>query len=724
MKRPDVTRPDHDAPTPAPSGTEPDPRVRFVRDALTEEFGGLVEMGDAPVDGPDARQILFLSRALAAKAVRLVTGCTAAEAADSVIDGRDDHGIDAVAFSLTSPDIWLIQSKWSNGGNARLRTQDVHRLVAGLRHLAELQYDRFNHRFQRLADRVDEVLASPHCRIHLVAAVMGDGHLSAQAESQLYREVADFNFVDARVVDVRLLGIADFHSAARYASAPRPLSVTATLSDGWYATSLPYRAYVGTVAADELALWYQRHGERLYEGNLRQSLGLTKVNQGLVSSLTKDPQDFWYFNNGITVLCDAVRVDYFARRAEGQPARLELSGARVANGAQTLTSVFRAYEEAPDAAAQARVLLRVICVEDAPGALAAHITLATNTQNHMEARDFIALDDQQAQIRDEFARELGKEYVYKRGALGPAPAAGCSVVEAATALACAHPDSSLVARLHGDSEFLWRRAPAGAYTQLFSPGPPARQIWRSVLLLRAVSQAMHEMSDSLPPRARAVCDSGRLLVAHIVFQTVGLDGIDEPDGDWESRLDSALERSGQVLSLLIALVDRLYGPHIFLASMFTDELKCRELTQAVLRALASQADAVELAAGAPRRPRRPNSVKLLVEHGRIPDGARLVYRPATAPEEAEVGTWLSSDPARFLATWVNDARRPLVWEADGKRYSPSGLVVHIWAEAGWRTAPVAVQGTSRWILPGEGSLDELARAVLGDGPAGDGTDAA
>lgn len=112
----------------------------------------------------------------------------------------------------------------------------------------------------------------------------------------------------------------------------------------------------------------------------------------------------------------------------------------------------------------------------------------------------------------------------------------------------------------------------------------------------------------------------------------------------------------------------------------------------------------------------------LVAHRRIDDGARLVFRTTTPSEEQALGEWLSEDPRRYIATWVNDASAPLTWAADGARYSPSGLVTRIWHEAAWAEAPVAVQGPRSWVLPGEGTLAELAEELRADGAAGSGDD--
>ncbi|GGI68976.1 hypothetical protein GCM10011581_02500 [Saccharopolyspora subtropica] len=86
------------------------------------------------------------------------------------------------------------------------------------------------------------------------------------------------------------------------------------------------------------------------------------------------------------------------------------------------------------------------------------------------------------------------------------------------------------------------------------------------------------------------------------------------------------------------------------------------------------------------------------------------YNP-TSTEVQAIGEWLNSDPRRSFATWTNDRRKPLLWEADKERYSPSGLVTHIWRQANWQEAWSAVQGPKQWEIPGEGTLVEIAEQL-------------
>lgn len=692
-------------------GTTPDgPQIRFIKDALNREFSGLVDLSDCDTHREALREQVFLSRALAARAVRLLADVDSAEAADCVIDGVDDRGIDAIAFSRETPEIWLIQAKWNDRGRARLATADILKLVDGLNQLTEWRYDRFNQRFQRLSKRVEKVLAAPYCKIHLVVAVAGDGRLAPDVATLLDSAMNSYNYV-SEVVDARVLGIEDFHSAILGDTSPPPIDLSLTFTGGFHLASLPHVSYTGMASAVDPADWHERFGARLYEHNIRRYLGPTSVNRAISTTLADDPQSFGYFNNGITVLCDSVSASPVV--PSRGPALLTLHNARVVNGVQTIASIAHVHQRAPEAVAQASVLVRVIRVSEADEGTTARITAAGHAQNRVDSRDFIALDSRQALIRADFSVSLGKDYVYRRGAPAPVDDAGCTVVEAATALACADADPDLVAGLRGDSSSLWDPAPDGGYARLFEPRPSARDIWHAVQVVRRVNETLHALAAGLDGRAAAVSDRGSLLVAHLVFRAFDTQDTDGPGTDREARMASVPDLTRRLLSYLVSVIDAEFGRRTFLNSLFASPQRCRHLSAAVMSSLRTGQEPLPepLSSSYTPRLRRPNSVHLLVDHARIPDGTQIVYRPGPA-EESALGTWLNSDPRRFLATWVNDRRRPLVWAADGKQYSPSRLVLLIWEQAGREGAPVAVAGTRHWLVPGEGTLDELARELF------------
>lgn len=691
-------------------------QVRHVRDALKREFEGLIDVQDLANMKVGLREQAFLSRALAALVVRDLTGCDSASAAASVIDGQDDIGIDAVAIDESSAHLWLIQSKWSDTGKAGFGVAEALKFVDGLIHIDTRKFDRFNLRFQGLAEQVSDVLSNRRSRITMVPALMRVEDLSEDVIKRLTDKQEEFNELGT-MLDYKVYRAPDIWQVVRNDFSEPAIHLTARM-EKWIRVTEPYEAFQGTISVAEVAQWYEEHGDRLFDRNIRKPLGLTQVNQGLINTLADDAHNFWYYNNGITLLCQAMEPVHFSRSRQA-PVELHLEGASVVNGAQTVSAIYAAARKDADAVADGYVGVRVISLRSCPPGFADAVTTATNTQNRVERRDFVALDPVQAAIKQDFALSLQKAYVVKSGEPDPPPESGCSVVTAATALACAHRNPELAMRAKRGTDLLWETGPQGAYDLMFSDRDPpsAYQVWRSVLLLRAVDETLARTAKHRQARAEAIVDRGNRLIAHMVFQHLDLDEIDEPDCDWDSVLAQVPDTVGRVVSWLVYHTDAEFGVTSIVASTLANPDRCRTLVDRVLTDLkhGDPAPALPPEYRSPRRlpkQRRPNAVPTLIDAGRLADGTRLTYQAANQYEREALVEWLTEDPTRGTATWINQRGRPLLWAADGKRYSPSGLVQRMWELAGWAKAPVAAQGPSRWHVPGEGSLWDLALATM------------
>ncbi|WFE60232.1 AIPR family protein [Micromonospora sp. WMMD712] len=695
--------------------TEPKTQVRQVQDALLREFEGLIDLTDLANRPPAEREQSLRSRALAALVVRDLTGCDSAAAADAVVDGQNDIGIDAVATDKTGSHLWLVQAKWSDKGKARFEVADALKFVDGLRHIDGRKFDRFNMRFQDLADRVDAVLSTPGSKITLVTAVMRTDALAADVMQRLVDAQDEFNQY-GNILDQRVYLARDIWEVVRNDFAEPPIALRVGMQD-WIKISGQYEAFQGIVSVADIAQWYDDHEDRLFDRNIRKPLGITQVNQGLIATLTDEPHNFWFFNNGITLLCDSLEPEY-ARLGARSPVVLRLTGASIVNGAQTVHAIHHAFRKNAEAVAEGYVTVRVISLRTCPPGFADAVTTATNTQNRVERRDFVALDPVQRAIREDFLLSLQKTYAVKRGE-PPAPDSGCSVEVAATALACAHRNSDLAVRAKRNVDLLWEEGPQGAYQLLFDAQdrPSAHQIWRSVLILREVDNTIDRTAKKRQERAEAIVERGNRLIAHIVFQHLDLDGIDDPDADWEQVLAQVPEAVERVAAWLVYHVDATFGRSSIVSSTLANPDHCRTLAGLVLADLKRGAPVPDLPieyqpASIPKQKRRPNAVPTLIDAGVLADGTPLTYQAAGRPEREAMAAWIAADPSRAAATWVNQRVRPILWAADGKRYSPSGLVQEMWRLAGWGKAPAAAQGPARWHLPGGKSLWALAQETL------------
>ncbi|WP_199487461.1 AIPR family protein [Actinomadura spongiicola] len=691
-------------------------QVQHVRKALLRDYAGLIYEEDLKGYQGSGWEQRFLSRALAASAVRRVTKCDHEAAGRAVIDGENDQGIDAVAVDESSREVWLVQAKWSDAGKGKIDLGETLKFIEGLRLIERREFeDTFNARLDPFKGLLDAAMGDARLRIVLVIAVMGPDVLSDAVRAVLDRTRAEFNN-GGTILDYRVIGEAEFHQQVRQDLVPSPIDVEVAMS-GWIRRDTPFEAWQGTVAVRDVARWFSEHGDGLYEQNVRKSLGLTRINSGIKETLLNEPENFWYFNNGITILCDSIEPHWPGRRRPDEPVELKLKGVSVVNGAQTVSAIHEAMQQDAERVDEADVTVRAFSLGEDRADYAKRITETTNTQNDVSQRDFIALDATQAVIREDFLLSLGKTYVFKRGEPDPSPNAGCSVEHAAIALACAHRSPELAVRASHGTGTLWERGSSGAYPRLFGETPTAYRIWRLVQARGAVGVSLGVKHKELRGRAADMARRGDLLITHLVFQLLDLEEIDEHDFDEEAMSASIPDMTDEVLSWLIHHVDAQYGENSFLSTTFTDETRCKHLAKLILEdvrrggTVPSLRDDYRPPQRRVRAQRRPNTVPTLVSAGRLDDGTPLVYLPEGDGEMQAVRPWLEADPRRERARWVNDRRKCLLWAYDGELYTPTGLVMRIWELADYERAPVSVQGPKRWWLDGR-SLWDLALEIF------------
>jgi hypothetical protein len=66
-------------------------------------------------------------------------------------------------------------------------------------------------------------------------------------------------------------------------------------------------SWVFTMLGDDLGRLYSDVGPRLFARNIRGYLGQTDINRGIEYTIRKEPYYFWYFNNGVTIICDSAK---------------------------------------------------------------------------------------------------------------------------------------------------------------------------------------------------------------------------------------------------------------------------------------------------------------------------------------------------------------------------------------------------------------------------------
>ena len=75
----------------------------------------------------------------------------------------------------------------------------------------------------------------------------------------------------------------------------------------WGKISEPYCAYYGQVYAADIADWYNKYKEKISSKNIRGFKGETAINERIIDTLLTVPENFFYFNNGITMICKDIK---------------------------------------------------------------------------------------------------------------------------------------------------------------------------------------------------------------------------------------------------------------------------------------------------------------------------------------------------------------------------------------------------------------------------------
>lgn len=108
----------------------------------------------------------------------------------------------------------------------------------------------------------------------------------------------------------------------------------------------------------------------IFNENVRAYQGNTDVNNEMIRTLQKEPENFVLYNNGITVVCNKLKQNLMKT--------CEIEAPQVVNGCQTCNSLFRAYKLGTDLS-KVKVIVKIIQTSDE--VVTRGIVRGTNRQN-------------------------------------------------------------------------------------------------------------------------------------------------------------------------------------------------------------------------------------------------------------------------------------------------------------------------------------------------------
>lgn len=556
--------------------------LRQIQASLEKQFGEIVDLSDVPKASEDDKKSLRLTRALAAYALVIVAQREPHEALSWVIDGFDDNGIDAALYDEAEKRLWLVQSKWHHKDQGSIDQASVLKFVKGVEYFLNGERDRFNARAHAIWDKIVEGLDSSDTKIEFVLAHSGSQGISSSAKQPLDDLCVELNNPTA-IAGIRIISQKELHESIAGTLEGTPINADVMLQN-WGQLKEPYQAFYGRINARELAEWYIQHGDRLFTKNLRKLISDSAINDQIVNTLLQAPEHFWYFNNGVTVLCQRVSKTLLGGGDTSQGV-FTCEGMSVVNGAQTVGSVARACESQPDLLSKAAVMVRFISLENCPDGFGIEVTRATNTQNRVENRDFAALDPEQERLRRELAF-LEKAYAYKTGEPTPLPDLGCSIEEATGALACALLDVQYAVRVKSGIGVFWENIERPPYRLLFNSGLTGLRMWHVVQLSRSIESRLRSIRDESKDKRRAIAVHGNRFVAHQVLKRLKLIDLDNLEAPMADLMHHASRMTEPVLDAVLQIVKSDFAS-AYIPPLFKNMTKCGQIDRALPRDFSS-----------------------------------------------------------------------------------------------------------------------------------------
>jgi hypothetical protein len=333
-----------------------------------------------------------------------------------VIDGADDCGVDFIIRG--DQNVLIIQSKF-RGYGASEKLEDVVSFAEVLRRLHP-DTGKGYRKNSKLVDALGEI-DWENDRFQLVFITLGrlGANLRAKEDDgpSLGPELQDM----ADRCDLSLSEESDLNMELREAlTAGETITEPIKLHFVPDESEVPWvklkgahgrSMFLGFVRGSEIAEIYKPHTHRfrLFALNIRDWVGDTATNTGIIDTAKLRPQDFLFFNNGVSAVATSIEED----EEEGT---LSCRNFSIINGAQTVRSLVKAQNTNADEVKKTTVLVRIstFSLGKEPSFLE-EVTRYNNTQNKVSISDFRSNDSVQKDLSDRFGelKRDGKVYWYK-----------------------------------------------------------------------------------------------------------------------------------------------------------------------------------------------------------------------------------------------------------------------------------------------------------------------
>lgn len=532
---------------------------------LRERFEGFIHKRECAVRQSDY-ETKMASRAIGAFVVHHLGLVDDSVAGASVCDSSLDGGIDAIHVNHNEKIVVVVQAKFSQSGSSTWTNADFLVFKQACDYLIEEDYDRFDPILQSMRDDITRALSSIDYKFLFVMAHTGKRGAASTILSDMQRWQAELNESASLETippnndlpfQVHLVSSEDI-TQWRHAQTTSTIDLEDVEIEQYGKIDSPYTAFFGVVSGDQITEWWQQYSSKLFTKNIRNLLGKTEVNESIKLTALSNPEHFWFFNNGITVLVRSVEPHRRNKINQRDTGRFNFREVSVINGAQTVSSIGSLENVDVNLLTNIKVHVRFIHIPlDVPDDVINDITRANNHQNRVLGRDFASQHPQQVRLRDELIIEGYVYQLLRSETLSEgADEKVIDIDEALDALACFSCRPSTIAQLKGQRGKFFENLEGASYKAIFNSSVSGIRLINTVNHNRVINSKIKLLlsitsRQTEKKRYGILTHANRVFAAYILSTTQGLPNATNIMEVDESLIDEKLNRILSVTESLI-----------------------------------------------------------------------------------------------------------------------------------------------------------------------------
>ncbi len=337
---------------------------------------------------------------------------------DKIIDYKD-RGIDAYEWYEDTKELFIIQNKYYTTTKIQEEYVKNNFLITPLATLNNGTYTRCNELQQIYTKNKDVDGFTVHLQIYVTNDLRNP---------KVDEAIKDFNSENGPKVMAEIFYLSDIEE--KWYGEPRRMTkqLVATIesvnggtilninNEAYKLENLIDAKYVYTPISCIYNLMKESltKGYQLFEKNIREYLGNKGINKNIYLTLKdkNDRKNFFYYNNGITMICDEITSTSTIPQKPNSHIGIsfKVKNPQIVNGCQTVNSIYSALSEydQDDIETQFKdsfVMLRVLKIDSSNEQqldLAKAIVTYNNSQNSIDEKTFVANNDLFQRIKNEF----------------------------------------------------------------------------------------------------------------------------------------------------------------------------------------------------------------------------------------------------------------------------------------------------------------------------------